>query len=133
MRLRALLVVTIATAVVATAFAIWADSLHPNSTPGVAVVGKNTVRLPEGQALILTHSWGKAADVWRITYDGASTVHVDEVDTLPFWGDHHTGRLCDGCRTDIGMGLGDHIYAWKSGDAVYVQWPWGWDYRPYKS
>lgn len=119
------------------------DSSLPNSTQGVTVVGDNTVRLSAGEEFVVDHTTycGKGCTVihvWHITYDSQETANFQEDGFLGFSGDHKVVKLCGvDCTTKVDMGLWTYIHVTQRNidgkNVVDVKWPWGWDYRPYKS
>lgn len=134
------IVVVIATVV---GLAYWVDSTLPNSTKGITIVADNTARVAQGEDFVLTHTTycGKSCTVihvWHITFDGGQMVDFQEDGLLWFSGDHKVGTLCGvDCTTKVHMEWMVDMYATQRsiGDmnVVDVKWPWGWNYRPYRS
>jgi hypothetical protein len=113
---------------------VWGiETTTPNSTAGIVDLGNNVAKVPAGETFVLTHKSGKTRKTWEITYDDkAGVVYFHCVSS--WCNDLTPARLCGvGCVVNTKTGLWDYFHTTLRDDGtVSVNWPWGWNYRPYK-
>ena len=94
------------------------------STPGVRVIGPNTIELPVNETAVFTASSGEHQLRWTVTFDGESEVTFS-CSGVCFDGSAHVPNLGDADWANSSSWYGRFDVTRTTASTVNIYWPYG--------